>query len=50
MVPYGIRGTVKEIRAGEFTVEETVAVISTEAGDKELTLMQKWPVSPGTPV
>ena len=49
MVPYGIRGTVKEIRAGEFTVEETVAVISTEAGDKELTLMQKWPVRRGRP-
>lgn len=49
MVPYGIKGTVKEIRAGEFTVEETVAVISTEAGDKELTLMQKWPVRRGRP-
>ena len=49
MVPYGIRGTVKEIRAGEFTVEETVAVISTEAGDKELTMMQKWPVRRGRP-
>ena len=34
MVPYGIKGTVKEIRAGEFTVEETVAVIATEDGYK----------------
>ena len=49
MVPYGIRGTVKEIKAGEFTVEEVVAVIAAEDGDKELTLMQKWPVRRGRP-
>ena len=36
MVPNGVRGTVKEIRAGEFTVEETVAVIATETGDREV--------------
>ena len=49
MVPYGIEGTVKEIRAGEFTVDETVAVIATESGDKELTMVQKWPVRRGRP-
>lgn len=49
MVPYGIKGTVKEIKAGEFTVEEVVAVIETENGDKELTMMQKWPVRRGRP-
>ena len=49
MVPYGIKGTVKEIKAGEFTVEEVVAVIATDQGDKELTLMQKWPVRQGRP-
>ena len=49
MVPYGVRGTVKEIREGSFTVEETVAVISTDLGDRELTMMQKWPVRQGRP-
>ncbi|CUP85736.1 V-type sodium ATPase catalytic subunit A [Dorea longicatena] len=49
MVPYGIKGTIKEIKAGEFTVEETVAVVETAEGDKELTLMQKWPVRKGRP-
>ena len=49
MVPYGIKGTVKEIKAGEFTVEEVVAVIATDKGDRELTLMQKWPVRQGRP-
>ena len=43
MVPYGVKGTIKEIKAGEFTVEEVVAVVETENGDRELTLMQKWP-------
>lgn len=49
MVPYGIKGTIKEIKVGEFTVEETVAVVETAEGDKELTLMQKWPVRKGRP-
>ena len=49
MVPYGVQGTVKEIKEGEFTVEETVAVIATAQGDREVQLMQKWPVRKGRP-
>lgn len=49
MVPYGISGKVKEIKGGDFTVEEVVAVIETDQGDKELTMMQKWPVRRGRP-
>ena len=49
MVPYGVKGTVKEIKAGTFTVEEVVAVIATEKGDKELKMMQRWPVRKGRP-
>ncbi|MBQ0060072.1 MAG: V-type ATP synthase subunit A [Lachnospiraceae bacterium] len=49
MVPYGICGTVKEIKAGSFTVEETVCVVATKDGDKELSMMQKWPVRRGRP-
>lgn len=49
MVPYGIKGKVKKIKAGEFTVEEVVAVIETENGEEELTMMQKWPVRRGRP-
>ena len=44
MVPNGIKGKVKEIKDGEFTVEDTVAVIETENGDKKLNMIQKWPV------
>lgn len=49
MVPVGTVGTVKEIKAGEFTVEEVVAVVTTADGDKELTMMQRWPVRKGRP-
>ncbi len=45
MVPYGVSGTIKEIFIGDFTVDETVAVITNEKGeDVNVTLMQKWPV------
>ena len=49
MVPYGIKGTIKDIKSGDFTVDEVVAVVETENGDKELTMMQKWPVRKGRP-
>ena len=49
MVPYGIKGRIKEIKAGEFNVEETIAVIETADGDKEMSLMQRWPVRKGRP-
>ena len=49
MVPYGISGKVKEIRSGEFTIHETVCVLTGADGDHELTLTQKWPVRQGRP-
>ncbi|XZK28916.1 V-type ATP synthase subunit A [Clostridium perfringens] len=49
MVPFGVEGTIKEIKAGDFNVEEVIAVVETEKGDKNLTLMQKWPVRKGRP-
>ncbi|MDH4299132.1 MAG: V-type ATP synthase subunit A [Dehalococcoidia bacterium] len=44
MVPLGIKGTIKEIRQGDYTVEEPVAWITHDGEVKELTLMQEWPV------
>ena len=50
MVPFGVSGTVKSIKEGDFTVEEKVAVIDTENGTSvSVTLMQKWPVRRGRP-
>ncbi|WP_312701999.1 V-type ATP synthase subunit A [Sedimentibacter sp.] len=50
MVPYGISGTVQEIKSGSFTVEETVCTVVKEDGESvNLTMMQKWPVRKGRP-
>ena len=49
MVPNGVYGKVKEIKEGEFTVEETICKIETENGVKELNMIQKWPVRKGRP-
>ncbi len=49
MVPNGLKGTIKSIEAGEYTVTDTVAVLSTDKGEESLTLMQKWPVRRGRP-
>lgn len=49
MVPNGISGTVKSIEAGDFVVTDIVAVIETAEGDKEVSMMQKWPVRIGRP-
>ena len=44
MVPHGVQGRILEVRSGEFTVEETVAVVEGPGGKRELTMMQEWPV------
>ncbi len=49
MVPYGVSGKIKEIKAGEFTVADPVYTIETKDGDREFTMMQKWPVRRGRP-
>ena len=50
MVPPTMKGTIKSITGGEFTVEQTVAVLTDEAGeDHELSMIQRWPVRIGRP-
>ncbi len=49
MVPNGVRGKVVSVSEGEFTIEETVAVIATEAGDRPVCMLRKWPVRKGRP-
>ena len=45
MVPYGIKGEIIDISKGNFTVEETIAVIQDEHGNKNnIIMLQKWPV------
>ena len=49
MVPPDVKGKVKELKSGEFTVTETIAVIETEKGDRDIQLMQRWPVRKSRP-
>ncbi|HTY14804.1 MAG TPA: V-type ATP synthase subunit A [Methanoregulaceae archaeon] len=46
MVPPGISGTVREIRSGEFTVDETICTLENGTG---LKMMQVWPVRKDRP-
>lgn len=51
MVPFGVKGTVIEIKEGEFTVNEVIAKVQLEDGsEKELFLKQRWPVRKSRPV
>jgi V/A-type H+-transporting ATPase subunit A len=44
MVPDKVEGTIKEIRSGEFSIHEMICVLDTINGEKEITMMQRWPV------
>jgi V/A-type H+-transporting ATPase subunit A len=44
MVPPGVSGTLVSINAGNKTVEETIAVVETAEGEKEVCMLQKWPI------
>ena len=50
MVPHGVEGELESIREGDFTVLESVAVVTMRGGSKkELTMMQTWPVRRNRP-
>ncbi len=49
MIPPGVEGRIAEIRGGDFTVEEMVAVIERDGDKREITLMQEWPVRKARP-
>ena len=48
MIPYGVKGTLKEITTGDYTVEDVIGKVETPDGKEvELRLLQKWPVRIG---
>ena len=49
LVPNGISGTLLSISEGEFTIEDTVAIIQTPNGKKPVCMLRKWPVRRGRP-
>ncbi len=48
-VPYGVSGTVEKIAGGEFTVEQTIAVIADGKTKRDVCMLQRWPVRRGRP-
>jgi len=44
MVPVGMKGVVKEIRDGEYTIEEPVVRLEVDGGIKDIIMLQRWPV------
>ena len=49
LVPNGISGKIASIEEGDFTIEDTVAVIQTDSGKKPVAMLRKWPVRKGRP-
>ena len=49
MVPNGVEGTVESIKEGDFTIDDTVAVLKNDKGSVEVKMATKWPVRVGRP-
>ncbi len=51
LVPLDVHGTIAEIRAGAFTIDETIGTLDrgNDRAPVELVLAQKWPVRSGRP-
>ncbi len=50
MVPPSFSGTLKSIESGTKTIEEVIAVIQTEEGEKEIMMLQRWPIRVPRPI
>ncbi|MBN1898139.1 MAG: V-type ATP synthase subunit A [Spirochaetes bacterium] len=50
ILPSPLQGKIKDIKKGEFTVEETIARVETETGTEEISMLQKWPIRKPRPV
>lgn len=49
LVPPGVNGKIQAIEAGEYTIEDVIALISTDKGDEKITMRQYWPVRKARP-
>ena len=45
MVPPHLRGTLKSMTSGKYTIDETIAVLETQDGKQmEVSMLQRWPI------
>ncbi|HVB12799.1 MAG TPA: V-type ATP synthase subunit A [Nitrososphaerales archaeon] len=50
MVPPGVSGEIKEIKAGKFTIRNSIGVVKTSTQDVEIFLASKWKVRVPRPI
>lgn len=51
MVPPAMSGTIVDIKSGNFTIEQTIAVIKDSEGKKhDIAMLQKWPIRYARPI
>ena len=50
LVPPGVNGKVEKVFSGKKKIEDTVVVLKTEDGKKEISMLTKWPVRIPRPV
>ncbi|MDD5778285.1 MAG: ATP synthase subunit A [Candidatus Thermoplasmatota archaeon] len=51
MVPPDVKeAVVREVKQGDFTVEETIAVLEVNGHKREVAMLQRWPVRVGRPL
>lgn len=49
MVPYGVKGRVKQVYNGKFNIDDTICLLDDDGKDIEVTMLQRWPVRKGRP-
>jgi len=49
MVPPGVEGRISRIHEGEATITDDIATLETDGGEKNIQMLQKWPVRQGRP-
>ncbi|MDE6029592.1 MAG: V-type ATP synthase subunit A [Clostridiales bacterium] len=49
MVPYGVSGKIEKINSGDYTIDQTVAVVADGKQKHDVTMLQRWPVRKGRP-
>ena len=51
IVPPDVKGTISSVeKEGDYTVEDDIAVVTTDKGDVKLQMLQRWPVRKPRPV
>jgi V/A-type H+-transporting ATPase subunit A len=51
LLPPDVQGTLKSLAVeGQYTVEEPVALVETESGERAIAMMQRWPIRTPRPV